>query len=116
MKPSDIVLSMPPLTACFKKSESECAAALLIWYLQTHGDEWQPVFPKQLGEAMKEATDNDLLKSWATNPFFSPDMWQLSKDGFITPIDGSFNQPLAFTELGLEALKKSPWNKKNVHE
>lgn len=116
MKPSDIVLSMPPLTACFKKTEAECAAAMLVWYCQTHGDEWKPVTPKELGEALKESMGVEPVKSWSTNPFFDPDMVRLGLDGFITPIDGTFNQPLAFTELGLEQLRKSHWNKKNVHE
>ena len=110
MKPSDIILSTPPLTACFKKTEAECAAALLVLYCQRHGDEWQAVTPKQLGESMRDLTVEP-LKSWSQNPFFYPDMRRLSKDGFITALDDSFNQPIAFTELGLEQLKKSPWNR-----
>ncbi len=114
MKPSDIIIdAMPPLTACFKKTESECAAALLVWYCQNHGDEWQTVTPKQLGEAMMDM-NSEPLKKWSRNPFFKPDLWRLSKDGFITPIDDSYNQPVAFTELGLEQLRKSLWNRKRL--
>ncbi|HEX6826593.1 MAG TPA: hypothetical protein VF077_09795 [Nitrospiraceae bacterium] len=116
MKPSDIVLSMPPLTACFNKTEAECAAALMVWYCQTHGDEWQTITPKQVGQAMKEELAKDPIpepiRSWNRNPFFRVDMRRLSADGFITPIDDSHNQPLAFTELGLKVLEKSVWNKK----
>lgn len=111
MKPSDIVLLMPPLTACFKKTEAECGAALLVWYCQIHGDKWQAVTPKQLGEAMGNYMEVEPLKKWSHNPFFRPDLARLSRDGFVTAIDGSHNQPIEFTELGLETLKKSPWNK-----
>lgn len=113
MKPSDIVLSMPPLTACFNKVEAECAAALLVWYCQRHGDEWQLVSPKQLGQSMTdEEFTKEPLKSWNSNPFFRPDLRRLSDDGFITAIDDTHNQPIGFTELGLDRLRNSPWNKK----
>jgi hypothetical protein len=112
MKPSDIELFMPPLTACFKHSESECAAALLVWYMQNHGDEWQEVTPRQLGAAMKDAEfEKEPLKSWNKNPFFNPDFFKLGRDGFSTELNGSYNQPMSFTESGLEQLRKSPWNK-----
>jgi hypothetical protein len=110
MKPSDIIISMPPLTGVFGRTEGECAAAMLIWYLQTHGDEWKGVTPTDLGYALKVAV-GEPVASWAGNPFFRPDVAYLSSKGFITKLDGSHNQPLEFTELGLQRLKGSLWNR-----
>lgn len=112
MKPSDIILTTPPLTGCFKKTEAECGAALLILYYQRHGDEWGLVTPRQLGQSMNdEELEKEPLRSWNRNPFFKPDLARLSNDGFITAIDGSQNQAIGFTELGLERLRNSPWNR-----
>lgn len=113
MKPSDIILSMPPLSGVFGKAEGECAAAMLVWYMKIHGDEWQPVTPSALGYALRVAVGEPVI-SWATNPFFRPNIVYLSSKGFITKLDGSHDQPLAFTELGIQRLKDSLWNRNRL--
>lgn len=110
-KPSQVVLSTPPLTACFKKAEAECAAALLVWAMQKLGDTWQSLTPRQLGALM---TDEEFLKeplrSWNRNPFFRPDFPRLIADGFITE---AADKALTFTELGITTLFNSHWVKRS---
>jgi len=106
-KPSQVVLSTPPLTACFKKTEAECAAALLVWAMKKLDDKWQAVTPQQLAAVM---TNEDLLeeplRSWDRNPFFKPDFYRLVTDGFV--VEGP-DKALSFTELGLTTLYNSHW-------
>jgi hypothetical protein len=104
-KPSEVVLAMPPLTACFKKIEAEYAAALLVWYMSRTGDAWQSVTPQQLGNLMGSALDKlpipEPVASWNRKPFFRPDFARLISDGFVVKGD----EGLAFTELGLNRLR-----------
>jgi len=116
-RPSDVVLSTPPLTACFKKTEAECAAALPVWYMQKTGDCWQAVAPTQLGLAMNdEEMLKEPLRSWNRNPFFRPDFQRLLADGYITEsregIPEDKGGALLFTDKGLEQLRNSVWVRK----
>lgn len=93
-KPSQVVLTMPPLTACFRKTEAECAAAILVWACQQLGDEWQHLSCKTLsdtlGEALAANPVPEPVRTWGRNPFFRPDFARLTSDGFIeqSEIDG----------------------------
>ena len=111
-KPSDVVLSMPPLTACFGRSEREHAAACIVLYCQLHGDAWGPITPKQLGEMLLSEADNAPLKDWAANPFFRPDPRDLAERGYAT-IDEETGA-VAFTPLGIERLR--PWVQKEARD
>jgi hypothetical protein len=86
-KPSQVHLGVPPLCACFGKTEAECAAALLVWASQQFGDEWQRLPLKKIGEMLDVALKSDPvpepIRWWATNPFFRPDFDLLTTDGFI---------------------------------
>jgi len=93
-KPSQVVLIVPPLCACFDKTEAECAAGLLVWASQQLGDEWQRLPLKKLGEvldvALKSEPVPEPIRSWGGNPFFRPDFDRLTTDGHIerSEIDG----------------------------
>lgn len=93
-KPSQVVLTMPPLTACFGKTEAECAAAMLVWACQQLGDERQRLSLKVLGATLDAALKADPVpepvRSWGRNPFFRPDFDRLTSDGYIdrSEIDG----------------------------
>ncbi len=104
-KPSKVILSMPPLTACFGHSEREHAAACIVLYCKINGDKWQPATPKQLGEMLISEGEKEPVKYWITNPFFRPDIRDLADLGYAT-IDEETNA-VAFTSLGIESLR--PW-------
>lgn len=93
-KPCQVMLHTPPLTACFNKTEAECAAAILVWVCQQLGNEWQrlsvPSIDKALDAAMSASPMPEPICSWVRNPFISPDFARLVVDGFIerSEIDG----------------------------
>jgi hypothetical protein len=105
-KPSEVVLGMPPLTACFNKTEAECAAAMLVWYMSNTGDAWQSVTLQKLAKLMRSALDEkpipEPVASWNRNLFFRPDFARLISDGFVSKGD---NEEIVFTELGLSRLR-----------
>lgn len=106
-KPSEVELTMPPLTACFGKTEAECAAAMLVWYMSKTSDTWCSVVSQQMGTLMKEALSQDPIpepvRSWNRNPFFQPDFHRLIRDGYV--IKSDTDQSLGFTPSGRERLR-----------
>lgn len=104
--PRDIFINTtPPLTACFKKSEAECAAALLLWGMQCTNS-WEGLLPQELGKLMTdEVMREEPLASWGRNPFFRPDFQQLVTDGFVLETE----KRLTFSDKGLTALRTSHW-------
>jgi hypothetical protein len=88
MKPSDVILfrAALPLIDTFGRAEMEFAAALMVRACIFHGDEWQPVTPRQINLAMKK----DLLPGgiWASlrgspkDTWPSPDLRALAKEGY----------------------------------
>lgn len=93
-KPSQVYLGVPPLCACFEKTEAECAAGLLVWVSQQNGDKWERLPLKRLGElldvALKSEPVPEPIRSWGSNPFFRPDFDRLTTDGYIerSEVDG----------------------------
>jgi len=113
MKPSDIALFVPPLVGTLGKSEIEGAAALIVRACQDHGDAWQAITPKQIGETMKKdiAESKQPFCALMKNPFFQADVWKLVAEGFARWAD----QPggaCELTDLGLERIKK--WSKEKT--
>lgn len=109
-KPSEVVLSMPPLTACFEKTEAECAAAMLVWALARSCDDWTFIPLKQIGALLGAALDAapvpEPIASWARNPFFNPDFERLSSNGYIAKQEIAGAKGYVFTEKGLERLAR----------
>ncbi len=105
MKPSDVILTTPPLTGTMGRSEREHAAGLLVRCCQVNGDEWAAFTPQELGKAIEADLNADVepLASWNRNPFINPDFHDLAKCGFAIIDD---NNGIAFTEKGLEALAR----------
>ncbi len=103
MKPSDVVLTTPPLTGTMGRSEREHAAALLVRCCQVNGDEWQAVSLKMLSDVIESDIEakTEPVSSWNRNPFINPDFCDLATQGFAVTGD---DKGLAFTEKGLEAL------------
>lgn len=84
MKPSEILLRVPPLHDVFRKAEAEAAAACIVRACQFHGDEWKPVSAKDIAEVLKSdiASKTEPFASLVTNPFFRPDVWMLIERGY----------------------------------
>jgi len=69
------------LTDTLGKTEIECAAAVLVRYHVARGlVEWTPVTLRELGEYLM--TD-DVVRRWATNPFWRPDPYGLAAGGWV---------------------------------
>ncbi len=102
-KPSDVILTTPPLIGTMGRSEREHAAALLVRCCQVNGDEWQAVSPKMIGDVIESDIEakTEPVSSWNRNPFFRPDFPDLAKHGFAVMGD---DRALSFTEKGLKAL------------
>jgi len=84
LKPSEVVLRVPPLHGIFGKAEAEWVAALIVRACQLQGDEWKAVTAADIGAAMRAdiAAKTEPLASLTRNPFFRPDVWQLIERGF----------------------------------
>lgn len=104
MKPSHIILTVPPLTDTFRKSEMENAAALMIWILAHNGDTWRPVEPKEIEDLVARPEDKGWLNSMFSNPLIKFNFSQLVEDGYIT-------REKAFTEKAITTLFNSRWRK-----
>ena len=105
MKPSDVVLCVPPLTATLGRSEREHAAALIVRACQELGDKWQAVSPRQVGEVLRAdvAAGRQPFASLGVNPFFRPDVHDLVAKGFATMRE---DKAVELTEKALEAIAK----------
>ncbi|MEM6988886.1 MAG: hypothetical protein AAF721_00270 [Myxococcota bacterium] len=95
----------------FGRCEAEVAAAFLLWTLTSNGDEWRPVRPKEIGEAIRELLDSEAEPPpWMNNPFARPDFYELVERGFaVWSSDEIENRPIEFTPAGLDQLRESPW-------
>lgn len=89
MKPSEVVMGVPPLAATFGKAEAEWAAACIVRACQFHGDTWQPISAPQISEAIHSDIEakREPFASLMRNPFFSPDVWKLIELGFARWVD-----------------------------
>jgi hypothetical protein len=74
-KPSDMCMwrSVFPLIDTFgPRAELEFAAALVVIASEHHGNAWQPILMKQMGEAMRTAGgEGGCLHHLVSNPFLS---------------------------------------------
>ena len=131
--PSAIAIGVgAPFLGCFRGAEAEIMAALYVEACRDRGDCWQPLGPKEIGEAMKrradamgDATWNDLVRrynvedaesaaqadgvalwlAWSVPVFAmggSPDVHALVRHGFFTK-DGDHG-PIEPTDLFFEVL------------
>jgi hypothetical protein len=74
IKPSQIVLFIPPLVGTLGRSELEAAAAVMVSYLAEHGDEWEPIPAKGLGEWLHSLANTDhFVTLLLRNPFVRTD-------------------------------------------
>lgn len=112
MKPSEVLLNRSVLPLCgsaFGRAELEFAAAIVVLAC-VPGDEWQPVAPRQIGEALRAAIEpGGLFAHLAKNPFVPrPDFPGLVTKGFARWVEPEKDlaSPLAFTDAGLAALEK----------
>jgi hypothetical protein len=113
MKPSDVVLVVPPLTGTMKKAESEQAAALIIHVCAMLGDKWQPVTFGEIQTAIEAALASGTptrrerwLRDMVSNPFVRPDVHRLVRDGFAERLspDG-FPLVIRLTQKALGAIE-----------
>ncbi|HEY0881626.1 MAG TPA: hypothetical protein VGE37_03195 [Archangium sp.] len=88
-KPSQVVLTVPPLTGTLKRSEVECAAALIVYVCTVKGDAWQPMTFADLHTALRSALaskERTVREQWicsmVENPFVRPDVHALVDLGF----------------------------------
>lgn len=104
-RPSDVVLHAVPLVDAMGRLEREAAATIIVRACVRGGDTWRPVFPTEIGEAMRADLAEKLepLTSLDRNPFWRPDFRDLAAAGYAT---STFERgaPLEFTPKGLAAL------------
>lgn len=109
MKPSNVVLFVPPLVGTFGSSEREGAAALMVRACQVRGDEWAPVTWEEIVDVMRgDCSAGVEFGRLILNPFFRPDVHSLIAEGFArwtSDVGGS----VEFTEKGLATLAASRW-------
>jgi len=108
IKPSQIVLRVPPLTGTMKKTEREVAAALIVRACQVNGDEWKPVDPLELGLVITADINagTEPLASLNRNPFCRPN-FDLLADGTYARWTGEPRKSaIEFTPAGIEAMKR----------
>lgn len=110
MKPSEIEMSFPVFFNTFGRSEHEATVALFVTACTHHGDEFQALTPRQIGEALRLALEHEPWKSWGRNPFFSPNIRDLVDAGFAEFLgDPEKGCPVRLTQETLTRLKK--WRK-----
>lgn len=128
-KPSEVLLTIPPLTATMTRAEVEYAAALIVFACTWRGDMWQPIRFIDIREALREAlVKADLREAlasseplsarvqWArdvvNNPFLRPDVQSLISLGFAeklpNKLPGEGEQPIVVQLLpaAFEAIAK----------
>lgn len=107
MKPSDVVLGVPPLCGTMGRAELEHAAALIVRTCAVLGDAWRPVAPKDVGIVL----NTDVLghvepfAKLIENPFFKPDFFALAESEFAR-WTAEPKGPMELTEAGLAAITK----------
>lgn len=107
-KPSEIGLAhFPPLVDTMGRTEAEIAAALLVRACQEHGDVWQDIDPRMVGQVIVAdiAAKREPVHSLNRNPFCKPDFHDLVKRGFAQWV-GEAGGPLRFTQRGLDAIAR----------
>lgn len=99
---------MPPLTGTMGRVEAEAFATLMIEACVFHGDEWQPLTLKQIGEAVQAAlaSKKEPFDSLNTNPFWRPDVWDLISRGYAEQIGNDKHAPVRFTDKAFHAMKQ----------
>jgi len=108
VKPSDILLIVPPLCATFGRTENEVAAALIVRACQVAGDQWAPVKWSTAVDVLK--ADHEAGREFGmmmVNPFCRPDMFALVDGGFARWIEKG--REVEFTEAGLSRIATSRW-------
>lgn len=89
MKPSEIVMHVPPLAATMHKAEAEAAAALIVHACAALGDKWQPISARQIGNTLHADVDakREPWVSLVRNPYWRPDVFELVRRGFARWVD-----------------------------
>lgn len=110
--PSDVILRVPPLTDAMRKTEIECAAALLVATLALRGNEWRPVLWSEVQDAARSCRGTEpegpedraasFLWYVQRNPFLRPDFPGLLAGGFATR--GGADDAITFTPAGIAAM------------
>lgn len=114
MKPSEVRMwngVLPFVGSAFGHAETEFAAGLLVLACRFHGDQWQPLITRQLGEMMKKELEPEgQLHHLKNNPFARPDLRGLVRDGFAEflgdPDCSDPPTPIQFTAKGMAELER----------
>lgn len=103
-KPSQVVLTVPPLAGTMGRSEREHAAAIIVRVCQVKGDVWRAVTWAEAKEVLKSDLDAGIepMASLLENPFFKPDVGGLTAAGLASR-DGDTTE---LTEAGIAALAR----------
>lgn len=111
-RPSEVILTEIPLVATMGRVEREAAATIIIRASVRGGDTWRPIYPAEIGEAIRLDLDEKLepLTSLNRNPFWRPDFRDLAAAGYATSTF-ELGAPIEFTAKGLAALER--WVRKD---
>jgi hypothetical protein len=107
-KPSDVRIDAIPFVNTFRRAEAEAAAAVLVRACVVHGDEWAYRTGPELAAVLKADVEAKLepFAALARNPFFRPSLHALVSGGFAEWVDGLDPEPIRFTAVGLEQLRR----------
>jgi hypothetical protein len=107
-KPSDVdIFGMPPLLDTMGRSQREFSAALYVRACQFHGDSWQPMEPRRIGEMLKAdlAAEREPVRTWNGNPFLRTDFLDLVEKGFARWVHEE-GGAVMLTDAGMSALSR----------
>jgi hypothetical protein len=105
-RPSEVVISVPPLTGTMGRCESEYAAALLVLACVGKG-RWAPCSREEIFAAFRAAVA-DQVQPWenlARNPFLRPSFPELLDTPYARLVREEETEQMEFTPAGLERLR-----------
>jgi len=104
LSPADV--GMPPtgmLTATLGHSELEAAACCLVRFHQARQlSDWTPI---SVGDFLTFMETDDVIKSWARNPFWRPDFFALADAGWVEGWTFDGDKDARMAEVGTLAPK-----------
>jgi len=106
-KPSQVLLDVIPLVATMGKAEVEFTAAYLVRALVVKGDEWKALSLSAVADVARDdmTEQREPMRYWA-NPFVHPSPWLMVERGFAVFGESPEGETIAFTEKGLEAMRR----------
>jgi hypothetical protein len=107
-RPSDVVISLPPLCGTLGKAEIEYAVAMVVRTLAATDDTWRGVSWGEIQGVMRAdlAAARDPFSAMLRNPFFRPDIHAAVAAGHAIWDGDEGSGPVRLTLSAVDALRK----------